>query len=323
MDEDEARDVARSTGAERVLVRRLALGALACVAALGVLYLLAVQTRAGQQVEESVVRGAAEVLGDVPWSPTGRIERVSVLSVGLASGLVVALALVRRRPRLALLVAVVVVGSLVSVQLLKHVVLPRPGLVPTDYARGRASLPSGHTAVGMVLATVLVLVLPLRLRPCSWVVVGLFGATFGVSTVLSADHRPADVVAAHLVVLAWVLAGAAVLVAGRGRSDPADPPPTTVRVPLVVLVAVGTVAAVGAAVSALLVVVLDPARAAAMRAAFFGLAVLALSAEAALATSLLLVVFRAVSLDPPDRGGADGPAASDGERERVTGIEPA
>ena len=60
------------------------------------------------------------------------------------------------------------------------------------------------------------------------------------------------------------------------------------------------------------VVVLDPARTAALRAAFFGLAVLALSAEAAFVTALLLVVFRAVSLDPrpavaPPEGRAPDP----------------
>jgi len=298
VDEVVAPVVEEPSASDRALALRLALGAAACVAAVAVLYVLSVRTLTGQQVEESVVRGAAEVLGDVPWSPTGRIERVSVFTVALAAAVVVGIALARRRPRLALLAAVVVGGSLVSVWLLKYVVLSRPGLVPTDYARGRASFPSGHTAVGMVLATVLVLVLPLRARPWAWVVVGLFGATFGVSTVLSADHRPGDVVAGHLVVLGWTLAAAALLVARRGSTDTADPPPRSVRAPFAVLVGLGLAAALGALVALVAVVVADPARVLQLRAWFFALAVLVLSAEAALATALLLAVFRNVSLDP-------------------------
>ncbi len=309
MDQRAGEDVPGPTAQDRVLVRRLAAGAAACAGLTALLYVLAVRTRTGQQVDEAVLRGAVQVFGGVRWSPTGRIERVSVVSVGLCAAFVVGVALVRGRPRLAATTAVVVGGSLVTVQVLKRVVLTRPDLVPTDYALGRGSFPSGHTAVGMVLAVALVLVLPLRFRPWAWVVVGLFGATFGVSTVVGADHRPSDVVASHLVVLAWVLAGAAVLVAARGSTDPADPPPSTVRLPLVVLVVPGAAAALGAALAAVVVVVLDPARTAALRAAFFGLAVLALSAEAAFVTALLLVVFRAVSLDPrPDVAPPEGRA---------------
>ena len=192
-------------------------------------------------------------------------------------------------------------GSLVTVQVLKRVVLDRPLLVPTDYAEGTNTFPSGHTSVGMVLAVVLVMVLPLRARPWTWVVVGLFGATFGVSTVLAAYHRPSDVVAAHLVVLAWALAGTAVLVVWRGATDATDPPPASVRRPLGVLVVLGVMAAAATAVMTVVVVVLDPARATAMRSSFFVLAVMALTAEAAFVTALLLVVFRSLSLDPTTR----------------------
>jgi len=107
------------------------------------------------------------------------------------------------------------------------------------------------------------------------------------------------------VVLAWALAGTAVLVAWRGSSDPSDPPPRSVRRPLAVLVGLGSVAAAAAAVMTVVVVLLDPARVSAMRGSFFVLAVMALSAEAAFVTGLLLVVFRSLSLDPTaERRGA-------------------
>jgi membrane-associated phospholipid phosphatase len=276
----------------------LALGSAVCALAAVLLYVVSVRTGAGQEVEEAVIRGAVQLVARSDVSFTGRISAVNVVTVGLGAGAAVAVALVRRRPRLAAVVGVVALGSLVSVQLLKRVVLERPPLVPTDYAQGTNSFPSGHTSVGMVLAVMLLMVLPLRARPWTWVVVGLFGATFGVSTVLAAYHRPSDVVAAHLVVLAWALAGTAVLVAWRGSSDPSDPPPRSVRRPLAVLVGLGGVAAAAAVVMTVVVVLLDPARVSAMRGSFFVLAVMALSAEAAFVTGLLLVVFRSLSLDP-------------------------
>ncbi len=288
----------------------LAAGAAGCVLATVLLFVVSVRTGPGQQVEEAVVRGAVQVVARSDASLTGRISAVNVVTVGLGAALAVVVALVRRRPRLAAVVGAVALGSLVSVQVLKRVVLERPPLVPTDYAQGTNSFPSGHTSVGMVLAVVLLMVLPLRARPWTWVVVGLFGATFGVSTVLAAYHRPSDVLAAHLVVLAWALAGSAVLVAWRGSSDPADPPPRSVRRPVLLLVLLGSVAALGAAVMTVAVVVLDPARTSAMRASFFALAVLALSAEAVFVTALLLVVYRSLSFDPPapaTPSGAAGP----------------
>lgn len=279
----------------------LALGSAACALAAVALYVVSVRTGTGQEVEEAVVRGAVQLVARTDVSFTGRISAVNVVTVGLGAAAAVTVALGRRRPRLALVVAGVAAGSLVTVQVLKHVVLERPLLVPTDYAEGTNTFPSGHTAVGMVLAVVLLMVLPLRARPWTWVVVGLFGATFGVSTVLAAYHRPSDVVAAHLVVLAWALAGSAVLVAWRGTTDVADPPPVSVRRPLGVLVALGSVAASAAVAMTVVVVVLDPARTTAMRSSFFVLAVVALTAEAAFVTALLLMVFRTLSLDPVTR----------------------
>ena len=252
----------------------LALGSAACALAAVLLYVVSVRTGAGQEVEEAVIRGAVQLVARSDVSFTGRISAVNVVVAGVAG------------------------GSLVTVQVLKRVVLDRPLLVPTDYAEGTNTFPSGHTSVGMVLAVVLVMVLPLRARPWTWVVVGLFGATFGVSTVLAAYHRPSDVVAAHLVVLAWALAGAAVLVVWRGATDATDPPPASVRRPLGVLVVLGVMAAAATAMMTVVVVVLDPARATAMRSSFFVLAVMALTAEAAFVTALLLVVFRSLSLDP-------------------------
>lgn len=294
-----------AAGDDRRTATVLAVGAAVCALLAAVLFVVSVRTGTGQEVEEAVIRGAVQLVARTDVSFTGRISAVNVVTVGLGAGAAVVVALVRRRPRLAAVVGVVALGSLVSVQLLKRVVLERPPLVPTDYAQGTNSFPSGHTSVGMVLAVMLLMVLPLRARPWTWVVVGLFGATFGVSTVLAAYHRPSDVVAAHLVVLAWALAGTAVLVAWRGSSDPSDPPPRSVRRPLAVLVGLGSVAAAAAAVMTVVVVLLDPARVSAMRGSFFVLAVMALSAEAAFVTGLLLVVFRSLSLDPTaERRGA-------------------
>ena len=288
--------------ADRRLAAWLGSASLLCIVATAALYVLLIRTGTGQSAEESVIRGATSLLGDSRISFTGRLSAVSVLTVGLSTAGVVAAALLRRRPRLAAGLLVMVAGSLVSVQVLKHIVLSRPDIVPTNYAEGTNSFPSGHTSVGLVLAIAVVIVLPLRFRPWAWVLVGLFGATFGISTVLASFHRPSDVVGAHLVVAAWALGVTAVEVAWRGRTDSSDPPPTTVGAPLIVLLGGAAVALLAAIVWAFISTQIDRSDLDGRYQAMFIAAVAALTAEAAVGTAALMLVFRRLSLDPTSRG---------------------
>jgi len=127
--------------------------------------------------------------------------------------------LLRRRWRLALAVVVAIGGSIVTAEILK-LVLPRP-IHPGIGGFPYSSLPSGHATIGMSLALGLVMVAPQRWRWVFAVAATLIAALFGTGVVLIGWHRPSDVFTAYCVSLAWFAAVTAVLVAWRGRGDPA------------------------------------------------------------------------------------------------------
>lgn len=177
----------------------------AIAGAVGVLVAVAVvalRTGAGQRLDEwartTVVAGReAEV---TVLSILGRVSIGAVLAVSVAC---VALAIVRGRVRLAVAALVVIAGANVTTQLLKHVVLERSAL---DVIAPN-SLPSGHTTVVASAVGALLLVAPRALR-LAVVVPGSFAVTAtGASTVVAGWHRPADIVAALAVCLAWTAAG--------------------------------------------------------------------------------------------------------------------
>jgi membrane-associated phospholipid phosphatase len=181
----------------------------AAVGAVGVFVTVAVvalRTGAGQRLDEwartTVVAGReAEV---TVLSLLGRVSIGAVLAVAAAC---VLLAIVRGRIRLAVAALVVIVGSNLTTQLLKEVVLERSAL---DVIAPN-SLPSGHATVVASAVGALLLVVPRALR-LSVVVPGAFAATVtGASTVVAGWHRPADIVAALAVCLAWTAAGSLVV----------------------------------------------------------------------------------------------------------------
>src|SRR5699024_6078410 len=95
-------------------------------------------------------------------------------------------------------------ASNVTTQLLK-VLLVRPDLANgVPYYTGN-SLPSGHvTFATATFAAVFLLVAP-RWRSFVALIGACFSATVGIATFLDGWHRPADIVAAYLVVGGWTL----------------------------------------------------------------------------------------------------------------------
>jgi len=176
----------------------------ALVAAFGVwaTYRVFVTTVPGQRLDE-LARDGALYGQDSLWQVAEPVlDVVSVSFVVLGVGVAMAVALVRRRWVLALQVAVLVGGANLTTQVLKHQLLERPDLMPSVWNTGN-TLPSGHTTVAASVSVALLLATPRAWRP----VVALAGAAYtgatGVSTLVGQWHRPSDVVAALLVVLAW------------------------------------------------------------------------------------------------------------------------
>ncbi|MFI2105195.1 phosphatase PAP2 family protein [Isoptericola sp. NPDC019693] len=164
-----------------------------------------VGTAAGQRVDELAFAGATHGQGRLWRVAEPVLDVVSVAFVVAGVGAAMLVALARRRWVLALQVAVLVGGANVTTQVLKHGVLDRPELLPGW--TGPNTLPSGHTTVAASVSVALLLVTPRAWRPVVAILGAAYTAATGVSTLVGQWHRPSDVVAAVLVVLAW---GAAV-----------------------------------------------------------------------------------------------------------------
>jgi len=210
-------------------VRRVLAALLVAVlagAGIGATWAVFVRTEHGQAVDQASLDGA-HIGQNRLWEVAEPV--LDVVSVGFIAAAViacVAIAVVRRRWGLAVVAAVVLGGANLSTRVLKVLVLDRPDL---GHGPDFNTLPSGHTTAAASVAAALLLVVPPRVRP--WVAVlgaGYAGAT-GVSTLVGQWHRPSDVVAGLLVVLAWGAVGCAVLALGTDPADDRTPPTAALR----------------------------------------------------------------------------------------------
>ena len=134
------------------------------------------------------------------------------------AAVVVLIALLRGRPRVAAAVGLIMLGANVTTQLLKpllaqtraHFLLGHPTV-------SAASWPSGHATAAMSLALCSVIVAPARRRPY----VATLGAAFAVAVCYSflelEWHYPSDVFGGFLVAATWTLLGVAALFGFDGR----------------------------------------------------------------------------------------------------------
>jgi membrane-associated phospholipid phosphatase len=214
--------------------------ALICIAGLTAVVTVFLSSAAGQRVDETALRGARIGRGHLIDGALTVLGLISVVGLVVATGTVAVIAFSRRRIDLALAAVVLVGGANATTQVLKYRVLERPDVGIDTLTLN--SLPSGHSTVAASLAVALVLVVPRRLRgPAA--LFGVITATLtGVATLAAGWHRPSDVVAALLVVGAWL----GIVTTGLGlfqvRSEPT--PGTRPRLPMtaVLLVIAGVVA---------------------------------------------------------------------------------
>jgi len=200
----------------------LAALAFACAAALVAAYVVFVRTHAGQRVDEAALHGRLVSL-HARRAADDLLTTISVGSLALVLALLAGQALLRRRVAQAVAAVAVVLGAVAMAELLKHVVLPRPDLVPSAL-RGN-TFPSGHTTTAFAVGIAGVLVAPARWRRAVAVGALLYGTAIGIATIAAGWHRPSDVAGALLVVTGW--AAAVVLVValvdrdafGRERSE--------------------------------------------------------------------------------------------------------
>jgi len=229
--------------------------AVACVLATTAVWLLAFESGAGARLDSSVLRGFTGLQGS-------RVEPVADAAAHLADPIpfvllslaIVGLALARRRPLHAVVVAVVLAGATVTTQLLKPVAtVARPADTP-PLAPLADAWPSGHTTAAMALALCLVTVAPARWRPLAAAVGGAFAVAQAYGLLVMGWHYPSDVVAAFGVSTGWLALGVAALRLTTDRAEESSPRWRTVVAPAAVTALAGAGLAAG-------IVLLRPARA--------------------------------------------------------------
>lgn len=182
---------------------------------------VALHTSFGQHDDEAAMRVLHSSRSAANAHLVGLLQQVSVVSAAFALATMIAVALVRRRFRVALAAVVLVVGANLTTEILKNFVITRPDL-GLNFANDNGtttianSLPSGHTTVVFSLVLAAILVSPRLLRWFVTLGAAAVGGLTGLATVIAGWHRPSDVVAALLVTLAWAALVSAV-VAGSPR----------------------------------------------------------------------------------------------------------
>lgn len=198
------------------------LGALACLAGLGLTLLLAYFAPPFGGRDAATLQGFIDLNRPrlTPWlSHIAHLANPGPYAlIGLA---LVLMALARRRVPVAIAIATILIGSAVTTQLLKPLLAhPRPQEWLGKGQIAAASWPSGHATAAMALALCAVLAVPARWRPAAATAGGLFAIAVAYAILSLAWHFPSDVIGGFLVAGLWTsLAVAAVM-----RWDELHPP---------------------------------------------------------------------------------------------------
>jgi membrane-associated phospholipid phosphatase len=132
--------------------------------------------------------------------------------------LLIAVALRRGSPRLALAVGLVLGLAPLTAETLKPL-LAHPHARIGGSEITAASWPSGHATAAMALVLCAVLVAPQRLRPTVALLGAMFAAGVGFSLLLLAWHLPSDVAGGYLLGTLWTALAVAGLRATEARSQ--------------------------------------------------------------------------------------------------------
>ncbi|MDP9997981.1 phosphatase PAP2 family protein [Pseudarthrobacter sulfonivorans] len=176
---------------------------LACVVGLIGTYYYFVQTTTGQFIDESALVEAVDIHGPAGKAATEFLDWLPTMSLVMAAVVVLFVTVLRQRWSAAGIALTACICANVATQVLKDILPARPdkGVVTLELN----SLPSGHTTLAASAAAAVFLMSSPRWRPLAGFVGGTFAIASGVSTLINQWHRPADVVAAFLLVGAFMI----------------------------------------------------------------------------------------------------------------------
>jgi membrane-associated phospholipid phosphatase len=191
---------------------------LVCLIGFWAVYIVFVHTYEGQRIDDEALTGRA--IAERGTAAAGDLlDTISVGALVLAVAVLVAQALVRRRPDLSLVAAAIIGASVLSAELFKDVLLTRPQLVLGPLPG--QSYPSGHTAVAFSVGVAATLCVPVRLRRRTALIAVAYASAIGIATVAAGWHRPSDAAGSLLLVTAIAAA-----IAALADIDPASPTDT-------------------------------------------------------------------------------------------------
>lgn len=166
-------------------------------------YLFFVRTTTGQYIDESALVEATQLYGGRAARAGLRfLDDLPALSVGVGFLALGYAALVRRRWLASLVALAAAVGANLATQVLKADVFTRPFRGIETITEN--SLPSGHTTLAASAAAAVFLVASPRWRPLVAFAGGTYAVGTGAATLVNQWHRPADIVAAFLVVAVFM-----------------------------------------------------------------------------------------------------------------------
>jgi len=179
------------------------LATLACIAGLITTYHYFVQTTTGQFIDESALVEAVQIHGPAGKASTKFLDLLPTISLVMAAVVVLFVTVIRKHWTEAGIAVAACIGANIATQVLKDLLPARPdkGVVTLELN----SLPSGHTTLAASAAAAVFLMASPRWRPMAGFVGGTFAIASGVSTLINQWHRPADVVAAFLLVGAFMI----------------------------------------------------------------------------------------------------------------------
>lgn len=132
---------------------------------------------------------------------------------------VVTVALLRRRPRLALAAVLVLALAPLSAEVLKPL-LAHPHVRIGVTSVGPASWPSGNASAALALALCATLVAPVARRTLVLALGVAFALAIGCSLLIRAWHMPSDVIGGYLLASLWIALAVAALRAADRRWPP-------------------------------------------------------------------------------------------------------
>jgi membrane-associated phospholipid phosphatase len=190
--------------------RKALMGAAASASLLVLTWFVAFHTAIAARADRAILRGFAGLR-------RGRLDEVTRFIANLCdpkpyiflAAIPVAMALLRRRPRVAVTVGLIMLGANMTTQVLKPLLAAPRGTGFGVLGLAAGTWPSGHATAVMSLALCVVIAAPPRLRPYAGAAMAAFAIAVCYSFLELEWHYPSDVLGGYLVATTWTLLGAA------------------------------------------------------------------------------------------------------------------